>query len=284
MPIYIRRAMLRAALWSPIAAFLAACGAAASPTATSAPAKPAAAAAAAERAPRRPAAASPPAAAAARPRPSRPGQPERGRVPAAGCGRDRRVRRRDAGRRQHGRRGRPVRPGRGAKLRADAGADRGPVLRRREAQPLRHPQRPEQRRDQGGPAADADAARPRRQRQRLRADRGRPGRRLALRRRGRLLRHPGPRLRQHQGPEVPARLPGDRRERDRQVHDDLPGLVPGPGDPHPLQDPHRPGLGEGQGADVPVLLRRGAQQPGLHERLAVLEQGRPAAARPTPRT
>ena len=38
---------------------------------------------------------------------------------------------------------------------------------------------------------------------------------------------------------LPARLPADRRGWRRDVHDRLPGLVPGPRGPHPLQDPAR---------------------------------------------
>ena len=39
---------------------------------------------------------------------------------------------------------------------------------------------------------------------------------------------------------LPARRAGRRRGRDRAVHDDLPGLVPGPDDAHPLQGAPRP--------------------------------------------
>ena len=39
-------------------------------------------------------------------------------------------------------------------------------------------------------------------------------------------------------PEIPARLPADRREGRGEVHDDLSRLVPGARRPHPFQDPH----------------------------------------------
>ena len=41
------------------------------------------------------------------------------------------------------------------------------------------------------------------------------------------------------GPRLPARLPAHRRERQGDDRHDLPGLVPGPRGPHPLQDPDR---------------------------------------------
>lgn len=44
---------------------------------------------------------------------------------------------------------------------------------------------------------------------------------------------------QHRGPEISARLSGDRLNRDGTIHHDLPRLVSGQSSTHPLQDPDR---------------------------------------------
>ena len=85
------------------------------------------------------------------------------------------------------------------------------------------------------PASDS----PRRpQPARWRGARRRP--RLVGRELGRLLQQRRPRGDPHRRRHLPARRPGDRRERGRPVHDDLPGVVRRPHDAHPLQGAHRP--------------------------------------------
>ena len=71
----------------------------------------------------------------------------------------------------------------------------------------------------------------------------------------RLLRRLGRRL-QHGRPEVPARLPADRRRRRRALRHHLPGLVPGPHGPHPLQDPHGSGQHHRARVHLAAVLRR----------------------------
>ena len=134
----------------------------------------------------------------------------------------------------------------------------GPVLRQREPRPLRHPDRHLGRLGQRRRRPDARLGRLAGRRQRVHPARGRPRRRLALRRARQLLGR-----RQRAGPRLPARLPADRRERQGDDHDDLPGLVPGPRRPHPLQDPHRRGRGQRARVHVPAVLRRRPERSGL---------------------
>ena len=126
----------------------------------------------------------------------------------------------------------------------------GPVLRQREPRPLRHPDRHlrwlGQRRCRPDPRLGRLAGR----RQRVHPARGRPGRCLALRRARQLLGR-----RQRAGPRLPAWVPAHRRQRQGDDHDHLPGLVPGPRRPHPLQDPHRCGRGQRARVHVAAVLR-----------------------------
>ena len=126
---------------------------------------------------------------------------------------------------------------RAARVRRRAGADRGPVLRRRRARALRHPDEHVRWRRGRRRAADASSGCLPGRRLRVHADGRRHRRRVALRRARRVLRRPGQQRR------LPARLPAHRRHGQGDVHDDLPRLVPGPRGPHPLQDPDRPRRG-----------------------------------------
>ena len=72
--------------------------------------------------------------------------------------------------------------------------------------------------------------------------------------------------RQRAGPRLPAWLPAHRRERQGDDHDHLPGLVPGPRRPHPLQDPHRRGRDERLRVHVAAVLRRRLERAGLPSR------------------
>ena len=93
-----------------------------------------------------------------------------------------------------------------------------------------------------GIAAHADLRRVAHRRQHLRPVRGRARRPLALRRASASTPTCSDAGFDTRRPEVPARLPGDRRRRHRALRHHLPRLVPGPHRPHALQDPHRSGL------------------------------------------
>ena len=119
-----------------------------------------------------------------------------------------------------------------AVLRARARGDGGTLLRRWEAEAVRHPcELLRGRRPGGHTARPDDPDRRGRVGRPLQPLRGRGGRHLALRRRGLVL---GSRLRHR----FLARLPGDRCQRRGYLQDDLPGLVPRPDDPHPPEAAH----------------------------------------------
>ena len=159
--------------------------------------------------------------------------------------------------------------GRDGHLRGAARADRGAVLRGREAPPLGHPLRSGRRQRAARRAAPAGAARLAPHPRRLRAAARRHGGSLALRRARRLLGRPGS-GRRHARQEVPARLPDDRRRRARALHHDLPGRVPRAA---PCTSTSRSASAAAGGPSarlhLAALLRRRAQRPGL----------RPAAVR-----
>ena len=145
-------------------------------------------------------------------------------VVAAACAPGLGGERRGIGRQLGDRHGRDDGPGRlrgggrelPALLRRRPGADRGPVLRQREPGSLGHPDRHVGRLDQRGRGPDDRLGRVAGRRQRVHPARGRPRRRLALRRGGRVFRR-----RQRAGPRLPARLPAHRRGREGPDRDDL---------------------------------------------------------------
>ena len=68
-------------------------------------------------------------------------------------------------------------------------------------------------------------------------------------------------------------------------HDDLPGLVPGPRGPYPLQDPDRCRGGERPRVHLAAVLRRRVERPGLRQRRLRLEGHAPTSStRPTAST
>ena len=155
--------------------------------------------------------------------------------------------------------------------------DRGPLLDRRAAAPRRHPGQHGVSGERGrnraaGCAADVEDQRPRCEQRRSRQRRSRRhlARECERALLGRGVAADGPRLdeREHEGPELPPRLPGHRPGRRRrhgsggrpgELPDDLAGLVHGSRDPHPRSRSHlrleRCGGHELHHADL--LLRRG---------------------------
>ena len=114
------------------------------------------------------------------------------------------------------------------------GAHRGTLLRQREPRALGHPGRYGDRKAGRWLRPEARLDRVAGRWQRVHPARGRSRRCLALRRARELLG-----CRERERSRLPARVPAHGRERQGDDHDDLPGLVPGTGGPHPFQDPDR---------------------------------------------
>ena len=159
-----------------------------------------------------------------------------------------------------------TRRGRGRRLHGHPRGDRGPVPGRRleragrpdpeRRRPQRHHDVVRDVDDEGRGRAADDPVRPARCREELRAAGQRRGLRLALRPRRQLLdvlagRHER---------ELPARRPGGRRRRDRDVHEHLPGLLPGPLAARPLRGLSEPRPGHGSGEPDRDLADRAARR------------------------